>query len=69
MVLVPEIPTLASLGVIVGILLVMTLTSLSANRCLRESATQGAGSPAADGESDALVAERADRAQASDRHS
>jgi tellurite resistance protein TerC len=38
---VPEIPTLASLGVIIGILVVVTLTSLSANRRQRGDAETG----------------------------
>ncbi|MFC6288112.1 TerC family protein [Nocardioides sp. GCM10027113] len=40
---VPEIPTLASLGVIIGILVVTTLTSLAAAR--RAEAREGAGAP------------------------
>jgi hypothetical protein len=40
---VPEIPTLASLGVIIGILVVVTLTSLAARR--RQSLEASADDP------------------------
>ena len=55
----PEIPTLASLGVIIGILVVVTLTSLAANRRQRGSAGDGG---------DALVDDQAHVAELSDRH-
>ena len=45
---VPEIPTLASLGVIVGILLAVTLTSLAASRRSDGKDAQTTGSPASD---------------------
>ena len=52
---VPEIPTLASLGVIIGILVVVTLTSLAANKRQRGSATDGGGH----GDDGALVEDQA----------
>ena len=60
---VPEIPTLASLGVIIGILVVVTLTSLAANKRKRGSGTDAGGHG-----DDTLVENQAHVAEVAHRH-
>ncbi len=60
---VPEIPTLASLGVIIGILVVVTLTSLAANKRKRGSGTDAGGHG-----DDTLVEDQAHVAEVAHRH-